>query len=167
MREVKDYIDEAFETLEESYEENSEELQKKKGIFSKVMIEHIDKFYKSKISILRLLRYSPVSIFSDENFRKCDISKVIIPDLKIDTSTGRISEVIGEKEMHYFVGVFSIQRNRVTNYTRFEIDNKIMCPGNINEYMDGIDTLVDQIVLHFYSCGNPDTKHFEYIKDRY
>ena len=166
MREVKDYIDEAFKTLEESYEENSEELQKKKGIFSKVMIEHIDKFYKSKISILRLLRYTPVSIFKDENFRKEEIYEPVgAPVLmSIPRSLNDIEKV---KAMHYFVGVFSIKRNRVTNYNRFELDNKIMYPGNINEYMDGIDTLVDQIVLHFYSCGNPDTKHFEYIKDRY
>ena len=165
MREVKDYIDEAFETLEESYKETSEFLQEKKGILSKVMIEHIDKFYKSKISILRLLRYTPVSIFKDENFRKCDDN---ITALRITSSVLREAVApVADKEMHYFVGVFSIQRNRVTNYTRFELDNKIMCPGNINEYMDGIDTLVDQIVLHFYSCGNPDTKHFEYIKDRY
>ena len=165
MREVKDYIDEAFETLEDSYKETSEFLQEKKGILSKVMIEHIDKFYKSKISILRLLRYTPVSIFKDENFRKCDDN---ITALRINSSILREAIApVADKEMHYFVGVFSIQRNRVTNYTRFEIDNKIMCPGNINEYMDGIDTLVDQIVLHFYSCGNPDTKHFEYIKDRY
>ena len=165
MREVKDYIDEAFETLEESYEETSEELQEKKGIFSKVMIEHIGKFYKSKISILRLLRYSPVSIFSDENFRKCNTIDIAV--LKINSSILGAVEAVAEKETHYFVGVFSVQRNRVTNYSRFEIDDKIMCPDNINEYMDGIDTLVDQIVLHFYSCGNPDTKHFEYIKDRY
>jgi len=164
MREVKDYIDEAFKTLEESYEETSEELQEKKGIFSKVMIEHIDKFYKSKISILKLLRYTPASIFKDENFRECND----ITTLRMNSITLRgVVEAVADKEMHYFVGVFSIQRNRVTNYTRFELDNKIMCPGNINEYMDGIDTLVDQIVLHFYSCGNPDTKHFEYIKDRY
>ena len=157
MREVKDYIDEAFKTLEETYEEDSELLQEKKGMFSKVMIEHIDKFYKSKISILRLLR--------DENFRKCDDN---ITALRINSSVLREAVApVADKEMHYFVGVFSIQRNRVTNYTRFEIDDKIICPGNINEYMDGIDTLVDQIVLHFYSCGNPDTKHFEYIKDRY
>lgn len=165
MREVKDYIDEAFKTLEETYEEDSELLQEKKGIFSKVIIEHTDKFYKSKISILRLLRYTPVSIFKDENFRKCDDN---ITALRINSSVLREAVApVADKEMHYFVGVFSIQRNRVTNYTRFELDNKIMCPGNINEYMDGIDTLVDQIVLHFYSCGNPDTKHFEYIKDRY
>lgn len=165
MREVKDYIDEAFKTLEETYEEDSELLQEKKGMFSKVMIEHIDKFYKSKMNILRLLRYTPVSIFKDENFRKCDDN---ITALRINSSILREAVApVADKEMHCFVGVFSIQRNRVTNYTRFEIDNKIMCPGNINEYMDGIDTLVDQIVLHFYSCGNPDTKHFEYIKDRY
>ena len=165
MREVKDYIDEAFKTLEETYEEDSELLQEKKGIFSKVMIEHIDKFYKSKMSILRLLRYTPVSIFKDENFRKCDDN---ITALRINSSVLREAVApVADKEMHYFVGVFSIQRNRVANYTRFELDDKIMCPGNINEYMDGIDTLVDQIVLHFYSCGNPNTKHFEYIKDRY
>ena len=165
MREVKDYIDEAFKTLEETYEEDSELLQEKKGMFSKVMIEHIDKFYKSKISILKLLRYSPVSIFKDENFRKCDDN---ITALRINSSVLREAVApVANKEMHYFVGVFSIQRNRVSNYTRFEIDDKIICPDNINEYMDGIDTLVDQIVLHFYSCGNPDTKHFEYIKDRY
>lgn len=165
MREVKDYIDEAFETLDDSYKETSEMLQEKKGIFSKVMIEHVDKFYKSKMNILKLLRYTPVSIFKDENFRKCDDN---ITALRINSSVLREAVApVAEKEMHYFVGVFSIQRNRVTNYTKFELDNKIMCPGNINEYMDGIDTLVDQIVLHFYSCGNPDTKHFEYIKDRY
>ena len=165
MREVKDYIDEAFKTLEESYKETSEFLQEKKGIFSKVMIEHVGKFYKSKISILRLLRYTPVSIFKDENFRKCDDN---ITALRINSSVLREAVApVADKEMHYFVGVFSIQRNRVTNYTRFEIDDKIICPDNINEYMDGIDTLADQIVLHFYSCGNPDTKHFEYIKDRY
>ena len=166
MREVKDYVDEAFQTLEESYEEDSEELQKKKGIFSKVMIEHIDKFYKSKISILRLLRYSPVSIFKDENFRKCDV--IGIAALRMNSTVLREAVApVADKVMHYFVGVFSIKRNKVTNYNRFELDNKIMYPNNINEYMDGIDTLVDQIVLHFYSCGNPDTKHFEYIKDRY
>ena len=101
-----------------------------------------------------------------ENFRKEEIYEPVgVPLLmSIPRSLNDIEKI---KVMHYFVGVFSIQRNRVANYTRFELDDKIMCPGNINEYMDGIDTLVDQIVLHFYSCGNPDTKHFEYIKDRY
>lgn len=166
MREVKDYIDEAFETLEDSYKETSEELQEKKGIFSKVMIEHIDKFYKSKISILRLFRYTPVSIFKDKNFRKCDIPSITA--LRMNSSVLREAVApVADKVMHYFVGVFTIKRNRVTDYNRFELDNKIMHPGNINEYMDGIDTLIDQIVLHFYSCGNPDNRHFEYIKDRY
>lgn len=166
MREVKDYIDEAFKTLEEAYEEDSEELQKKKGMFSKVLIEHIDKFYKSKISVLRFLRCTPVSIFKDENFRKCDV--VGITALRINSSVLREAVApVADKAMHYFVGVFTIKRNRVTDYNRFELDNKIMHPDNINEYMDGIDTLIDQIVLHFYSCGNPDNRHFEYIKDRY
>ena len=100
MREVKDYIDEAFETLEDSYKETSEFLQEKKGILSKVMIEHIDKFYKSKISILRLLRYTPVSIFKDENFRKCDDN---ITALRINSSILREAIApVADKEMHYF-----------------------------------------------------------------
>lgn len=164
MREVKDYIDEAFKTLEDSYEETSEYLQKKKGIMSNVLIEHIEDFYESKTNILRLLRSTPVSIFDEGGFRE----EEKITELDMNT----LHPYYGDEErgittMHYLVGVFNIERNRVVNHTRFEIDNKIMHPNNINEYMDGIDTLVDEIVLHLYSCGNPDTCNFEYIKNRY
>lgn len=163
MREVKDYIDEAFKTLEDSYEETSEYLQRKKGIMSNVLIEHIEDFYQSKTSILRLLRSSPVSIFDDGGFREEKIT-----ELDMNTVYPYCEdEERGVTTMHYLVGVFNIERNRVVNYTRFEIYNNIMHPDNINEYMDGIDTLVDEIVLHLYSCGNPDTCNFEYVKNRY
>lgn len=165
MREVKDYIDEAFKTLEDSYEETCEYLRSKKGIMSNVLIEHIGDFYKSKTAILRLIRSSPVSMFDDRGFREEKISEL---EMNMDTLyPHRTDGEEGITTMHYFVGVFNIERNRVVNYTRFELDNKTMHPDNINEYMDGIDTLVDEIVLHLYSCGNPDTCNFEYIKNRY
>lgn len=164
MREVKDYIDEAFKTLEDSYEETSEYLQNKKGIMSNVLIEHIEDFYESKTNILRLLRSSPVSIFDDGGFREERMSEL---DINTTPYPYYTDSERGVTTMHYLVGVFNIERNRVVNHTRFEIDNKIMHPNNINEYMDGIDTLIDEIVLHLYSCGNPDTCNFEYIKNRY
>ena len=164
MWEVKDYLDEAFKTLEDSYEETSEYLQSKKGIMSNVLIEHIEDFYESKTNILRLLRSSPVSIFDEMGFREEE--KITEIDMNtVYPSYG--NDERGTTTMHYLVGVFNIERNRVVNHTRFEIHNNIMHPDNINEYMDGIDTLVDEIVLHLYSCGNPDTCNFEYIKNRY
>ena len=155
--------DEVIRGMLEEFEDQNETIQEKKGLFSKIMLEHLSKICKNKAKILNSLRFTPVINFNPDEFK-----------LKRNYDSVRDYRYMRDKppvyKNVYFVEVFiltGLNEYTVRDVAKVYLSDLLMKPNNVNEFKAGLECLVDEIAIKTLDLGDEDryyTFKYERVK---
>ena len=155
--------DEVIRGMLEEFEDQNETIQEKKGLFSKVMLEHLSNICKIKTKILNSLRYTPVINFNPDEF-KLKRSSSVVSDYRYMRDKPLVYNNI------YFVEVFiltGLNEYTVCNVAKVYLSDLLMKPNNVNEFKAGLECLVDEIAIKTLDLGDEDRYYtFKYEKEK-
>ena len=153
--------DEVIKGMLEEFEDQSETIQEKKGLFSKVMLEHLSKICKIKTKILNSLRYTPVINFNPDEF-KLKRNYDSVTDYRYMRDKPPVYKNV------YFVEVFiltGLNEYTVRDVAKVYLSDLLMKPNNVNEFKAGLECLVDEIAIKTFDLGNENRFYtFKYEK---
>lgn len=155
--------DEVIKGMYEEFEDQNETIQEKKGLFSKVMLEHLSNICKIKTKILNSLRYSPVINFNPDEF-KLKRSYDIVSDCRYMCDKPPVYKNV------YFVEVFiliGLNEYTVRNVAKVYLNDLLMHPNNPNEFKAGLECLIDEIAIKTLDLRNEDRFYtFKYEREK-
>lgn len=155
--------DEVIKGMYKEFEDQNEAMQEKKGLFSKVMLEHLSKICKIKTKILNSLRYTPVINFNPDEF-KLKRSSSIVSDYRYMRDKPPVYKNV------YFVEVFiltGLNEYTVRDVAKVYLSDLLMKPNNVNEFKAGLECLVDEIAIKTLDLGDEDRFYtFKYEKEK-
>ena len=153
--------DEVIKGMYEEFEDQSETIQEKKGLFSKVMLEHLSNICKIKTKILNSLRYTPVINFNPDEFKLKRRSENI-GDYRYMRDKPPVYKNV------YFVEVFiliGLNEYNIRDVAKVYLSDLLMKPNNVNEFKAGLECLIDEIAIKTLDLGNEDRFYtFKYEK---
>ena len=154
--------DEVIKGMYEEFEDQNETIQEKKGLFSKVMLEHLSDICEIKTKILNSLRYSPVVNFNPDEF-KLKRSLSDIANYRYQRDKPPVYKNV------YFVEVFTLTgltEYVVRDIARVYLDDLLIKPNNVNEFKAGLECLIDKITIKTLNLGHEDRYYtFRYEKE--
>lgn len=154
---------EVIEGMYEEFEDQNETIQEKKGLFSKVMLEHLSNICKIKTKILNSLRYSPVVNFNPDEFKlKRNYDSVL--DHRHMCDKPPVYKNV------YFVEVFiltGLNEYTARDIAKVYLTDLLMKPNNVNEFKTGLECLIDEIAIKTLDLGDEDRFYtFKYEKEK-
>lgn len=155
--------DEVIRGMLEEFEDQNETIQEKKGLFSKIMLEHLSNICKIKTKILNSLRYTPVINFNPDEF-KLKRNYDSVSDYRYMRDKPLVYKNV------YFVEVFiltGLNEYTVRDVAKVYLSDLLMKPNNVNEFKAGFECLIDEIAIKTLDLGNEDRFYtFKYEKEK-
>lgn len=155
--------DEVIRGMLEEFEDQNETIQEKKGLFSKVMLEHLSNICKIKTKILNSLRFTPVINFNPDEF-KLKRNYDSVTDYRYMRDKPPVYKNV------YFVEVFiltGLNEYTVRDVAKVYLSDLLMKPNNVNEFKAGLECLVDEITIKTLDLGDEDRFYtFKYEKEK-
>jgi hypothetical protein len=155
--------DEVIRSMLEEFEDQNETIQEKKGLFSKIILEHLSKICKNKAKILNSLRFTPVINFNPDEF-KLKRSSSVVSDYRYMRDKPPVYNNV------YFIEVFiltGLNDYTVLNVAKVYLSDLLMKPNNVNEFKAGLECLVDEIAIKTLDLGDEDRYYtFKYEKEK-